>query len=351
MRQLYIIGNGFDLAHNLKTRYTDFLDYYFQKSLHKARQASNKIYEDEMIRIKDLSYAVGAKLLDKSYKVILQNATTNTGIKIEIRNALIQNIIDTPNDRWVDIEMIYNTMLISYFKHFNTSNNNEFIKEALKTVDGLEYLKKELKQFIIEQIEPAIQDLSVPVKTSPFNVIFNKFNRNTDKILSFNYTSTPYLYVDKDSVIPIHDIASETIDKSGEPIDGRDIVFGFGDERSKYYQEIEDLNVNKLLNHSKSFGYFRNVNYMKLLDFLNQTGKYKVQIIGHSCGLSDRTLLSKIFEHARCISIEIHYYENFQRYLETTQEISRHFNDIDAMRLKLTKYPNCTPCPQLPRDY
>ena len=32
MRQLFIIGNGFDLAHNLPTSYEDFIVFKFKKA-------------------------------------------------------------------------------------------------------------------------------------------------------------------------------------------------------------------------------------------------------------------------------------------------------------------------------
>ena len=33
MNRLVLIGNGFDLSHNMKTRYNDFLFYYLKKIL------------------------------------------------------------------------------------------------------------------------------------------------------------------------------------------------------------------------------------------------------------------------------------------------------------------------------
>ncbi|MBK6364090.1 MAG: hypothetical protein IPF52_11590 [Saprospiraceae bacterium] len=55
--------------------------------------------------------------------------------------------------------------------------------------------------------------------------------------------------------------------------------------------------------HIKSFDYFKTDNYSKLLAFLES--EFDVYIMGHSCGLSDRTLLSTIFEHENCRKIKI----------------------------------------------
>ncbi len=43
-----ILGNGFDLAHGLKTRYKDFLDYYFQKE--KAKNFDGAFIDSENLK-------------------------------------------------------------------------------------------------------------------------------------------------------------------------------------------------------------------------------------------------------------------------------------------------------------
>jgi len=58
-------------------------------------------------------------------------------------------------------------------------------------------------------------------------------------------------------------------------------------------------------------------------------------IFGHSCGISDRTLLSKIFEHKNCKSIKIFYYngsEESDNFNEVYMNLSRHFKEKERMR-------------------
>jgi len=50
MNRLIIIGNGFDLAHGMKTSYNDFIINYFKKALNQAD--TTKSYEDDLISIK-----------------------------------------------------------------------------------------------------------------------------------------------------------------------------------------------------------------------------------------------------------------------------------------------------------
>ena len=75
--------------------------------------------------------------------------------------------------------------------------------------------------------------------------------------------------------------------------------------------------------------------------------------MGHSCGLSDRTLLNTIFEHKNCRSIKTFFYEwkdseskKHDNFTEIVQNISRHFNDKKAMRSKIVNKSLCVPLPQ-----
>ena len=39
---------------------------------------------------------------------------------------------------------------------------------------------------------------------------------------------------------------------------------------------------------------------------------YQIFIFGHSCGISDRTLLIMLFEHDNCASIKVFYHEKYE---------------------------------------
>jgi len=44
MNRIVLIGNGFDLAHGLKTRYEDFLNWYWEeKGKHLSQEKSNAV--------------------------------------------------------------------------------------------------------------------------------------------------------------------------------------------------------------------------------------------------------------------------------------------------------------------
>jgi uncharacterized pyridoxamine 5'-phosphate oxidase family protein len=123
------------------------------------------------------------------------------------------------------------------------------------------------------------------------------------------------------------------------------IIFGFGDEHDKHYLGFEDEKNDELFKHIKSFNYYKTSNYHNLIRFIN-SDDFQVYIIGHSCGLSDRTMLKEIFEHENCKSIKIFYFEkseNENDYTNKTYDISRHFTDKGLMRKKIVPFDKSKP--------
>lgn len=127
-------------------------------------------------------------------------------------------------------------------------------------------------------------------------------------------------------VIHIHGILNNKTDNK--------IIFGFGDEIDKDYLEIENLNNNEYLQNIKSMKYLESDSYKRLLEFIN-SNNYQVFIFGHSCGISDRTLLNTLFEHKNCSSIKPYYRkkdDGTDNYSEMIRNISRNFTDKASMR-------------------
>lgn len=148
-------------------------------------------------------------------------------------------------------------------------------------------------------------------------------------ILNFNYTDTATLY-NKNmlSEIEINHIHGK-LKSATNPI-----IFGYGDERGEEYKKIELLDDNAYFDHIKSFAYLNTSNYINILKFIDSQ-EYDVVIIGHSCGLTDRTLLNTIFEHSNCKSIEpiYHKYQKGEdNYQNIVRNISRSFKDKAKMR-------------------
>lgn len=165
-------------------------------------------------------------------------------------------------------------------------------------------------------------------------------------ILNFNYTDTIEQYLQNTS-IPKNIMVNYIHGKLNDP--HNPIIFGFGDELDTDYAKMQLEKTNDYFEHIKSFGYFKTSNYYNLIRFLD-SDEYQVFILGHSCGLSDRTMLNMIFEHENCKSIKIYYYhenEHKNNYTELTQEISRHFKDKPMMRRKIVSIDKSSHMPQV----
>lgn len=172
---------------------------------------------------------------------------------------------------------------------------------------------------------------------------FIKSKPKSNLFLNFNYTNleSPYcIYLNEVEVINIH----------GRLVDHNNpIIFGYGDEIAKEYKEIEDLHNNDFLENVKSMKYLETDNYNRLLTYMD-SDFFQLFIFGHSCGVSDRTLLNTIFEHQKCVSIKV-FYHNWEEitgsgqytdnFSDLVRNISRNFNSKVVMREKVVNKKYC----------
>ncbi|MCC5919213.1 MAG: bacteriophage abortive infection AbiH family protein [Cyclobacteriaceae bacterium] len=330
--KLILIGNGFDLAHGLKTSYNHFMEDYVSKAVGNVEK--EKSYSDELVDLKDKSH-LAVNLLPKSPdnvgNVFERESIKRESIKklsVKYKSSFLKKLHKKSTERgWVNIEQEYYDLFVEIIKSEKKENKfselNQLNKDLKKLAELLHgYLENEFKK-----LKPSNQE---------FSRVFKNLNlKASDHILSFNYTRTPFIYQQIEKVNFIHG----EIKKEDNPI-----VFGFGDERDKNYELIEDLNENSILNHFKSFAYIRNGNLAKLLKFIDSE-PFEVHTIGLSCGLSDRTLLSQVFEHKHCEKIYIYHHKGMEGYQDVARNISRHFSDKQEFRRKLVNFEDCLPCP------
>ncbi|WAC03842.1 AbiH family protein [Lacinutrix neustonica] len=166
--------------------------------------------------------------------------------------------------------------------------------------------------------------------------------------LNFNYTFTDKSYnnpreFDQYNEDKYSSVKSIHIHGTTDRHDNNPVIFGFGDEIDDDYKSIEKLNDNSYLEHIKSINYLETDNYKKLLEYIN-SGNFQIFIFGHSCGISDRTLLNTIFEHENCASIKLFYHqkaEHIDNYSDIVRNISRNFNDKAKMRDRVVNKNYC----------
>ncbi|MFN0290339.1 AbiH family protein [Pedobacter helvus] len=332
MNRLILIGNGFDLAHGLKTSYKDFMEFYLIKVFMMLVQ-NNYQYEDPLITIasKNNSRPIVAEYRKFESGIAYLNYLRKECSKLfDIKISLFlhsshHNVLER---NWVDIEMTYFHCLCTHIRDGKVDRDNVSILNR-----QLAYLKNELEAYLtavetyqpIDQPDPDLldiflqplfrKDFSAAEKTGDEIQFLNSFGLSQEQgtagynlIANFNYTQTlePYL-----EAIQKNGLKNYRINYIHGKLKSREnpLIFGFGDEYNKVYSEFEEHNENSIFEHVKSFKYFQTNNNKNLLRFVS-SDLFQVVILGHSCGLSDRTMLKAIFESENCRSIKIFHHKH-----------------------------------------
>lgn len=339
--KLILIGNGFDLAHGLKTSYADFLLWYLQNIINglntsiPIKPSLKCIYDDEIIKVVKTFDSFQTSLNVDSIKEFW-DLKLNNQIHIKFKNQIInksflEHLIEVCGEkRWVDIEYEYFSWLSDrYNKH---SLDKAYQNGVKKLNDEFTFIQRELGDYIKNEIINKVITIQPHI-----DGIIQKIDQSTKEkslyFLNFNYTKTIQKYIyEREFMWVVHDRMEhknefKVINIHGEADDDERnaIIFGYGDEMTDYYRKLEEENDNELTKNFKTFHYFKTSNYQELSRFIN-SDPYDVYILGHSCGISDRVLLNSIFENRKCNSIQIYHYQRKDGttdYFEKTQEISR----------------------------
>ncbi|MBP5588993.1 MAG: hypothetical protein J6X26_00470, partial [Bacteroidales bacterium] len=181
-----LIGNGFDLAHGLPTKYTDFLDLCEGLS-----SGINPLSENGICR--DFYQSVG-----KHYLVFKSLISYNAWIEhFKSRRQMI-------GDSWIDFEseikevvmMIYNSVGLSTGEFFRCNF------PALKSLDIVVREKYRKKEYTYKMYFDCLHKELIEL-TSAMNIYFDSYvdsfrpdlisffsHHLFDRLLSFNYTNT-----------------------------------------------------------------------------------------------------------------------------------------------------------------
>ena len=400
MNRLVIIGNGFDLANGLPTSYRDFIDDFWKnlEEYYNYDLVKRIIYFN--IKHRDFKdyYCYNLKSYDDFVNRMIDNSNKKN-INFDRKKIVVHDMKDSllfyfTNEffkilcnktigNWVDIENIYYDILKEKvrgsFIKYNYPWDIKQLNEELEQVKNL--LEIYLNQKVINNYNldftknndidwNKIYNKLKPISLLNKGNVLDEFIKKEDKkeieehfekekkeilvnnlyFLNFNYTPIAKKYCDllnKDESI---DSKINFIHGELNNTDENKINFGFGDEMDDDHKIIENINDNEYLKNFKSFQYLQNSNYSNLLSYID-SDKFQVVVMGHSCGLSDRTLLNTIFEHNNCRSIKVYYYqwkdeetnEIKDNYTEIIQNISRHFNKKKLMREKIVNKTLCQP--------
>lgn len=415
MNRIIIVGNGFDLAHDLKTKYEDFINWYWGRWLKLLYSSTNQIEKDELFEIRAkyssdcLCNYFYTALSEQNVYSHIEKTRKENGLYSILSPFLYRVSMSIETKGWVDIEADYYAMLVGckgkkdeleklnkdfaviqsllveYLNEIqkervNTNILCDDIKEAMLSPfskneiavssekEWWEFVEKRSREsitfwkpfllgysrpdllrqigrvrYVYGQIDEVKFDSSLCLSKEDFPEEY--LLPEKIMLLNFNYTKTADLYMpDKSNSIVNH--------IHGELSNRESVIFGYGDESDDEYKAIVKQNDNEYLKHIKTNRYLEDDKYRQLLSFIN-SAPYQVCIMGHSCGLSDKTMLNTLFEHKNCVSIKPYYYVNEQgkdNYLDMVQNISRNFTNPQLMRDRVVNKTFCEPLPQFNKE-
>ena len=404
MNRLVLIGNGFDLAHGLKTSYADFIKWYWKERVKKLSKEATNISSDPMSKITAPDGFMWAAIVANRNEFNYQFSSSEDIIKHLENNdfdfritytSFLDNIRKSiENKNWVDIEIEYFELLKKYaFPSDNSSSTEASIRSLNRQLD---FLKKLLCQYLQEvckqqpQPIPSIQDaIYSPIRT--IDIPSAGFERMKEHVDYWRAQGLAQLQLRKQLFGITNDIdISAIINKpltetyNGDyPLllrlptkimllnfnytntpylyfkDGisiidyihgtlerpESIIFGYENEMDDKFKELKNHKNNDCLKNIKSLRYLLAPDYSNLSSFMDSE-PFQVFIMGHSCGNSDRTLLNMIFEHKNCVSIKQYYYqksENIDDFNDKVLNINRTFNDKKHMLDKVVNKTQCEP--------
>lgn len=403
MNRIVLIGNGFDLAHELRTSYEDFINWYWDQRLHDIISEHKDVSRDLLCSMKILSvsgYDNWSFFL--FHNPFFNNPSNNEGLGkefikelknqpdyFEVTNSpFFENICKSiETKKWVDIENEYYRLLTKYVIDEKSGGrvydlNNQLAEIRGKLIEYLDTINSqhvEIKKNIWQQIYSPIEkhDLSIGSKHAFEGYIgwcmkkeqsywidkMKKFDdelsyadvdyykKAREKGYTVNYP-LPFMMPDDIMLLSFNYTKTASLYETkdfkvnyihGQLEDNDSIIFGYGDELDDNYKKLQEFEDNDCLYNIKSIKYLESDNYRKVLDFI-ESDLFQVCIMGHSCGNSDRTLLNTLFEHKNCISIKPYYHQwnnGTDNYLELVQNISRNFKDMKLMRDRVVNKTFC----------
>ena len=313
---LILIGNGFDLAHGMKTSYSDFMRFAVNLNL------ENQDLSSRLFTKKQPYYQM-------TYDDVIKDSLKNIGAEnIKFHNELFRIFLtDLALNNWCDLEDKYFEILKRIGAGFVKKTNLEF-----------EEIKNYLSDYLFQE-----QKKSLDKKSESYSAFFNLIKDKNFKIVNFNYTNTLQKYnleLENKNVIHIHG----ELGKLDNPI-----IFGYAadDEESRGLSKKKD---NEYLRNIKKICYKETNKIVTLEKYITQAEVLKVCVFGHSCGESDKLILNQIFNNEKVKEIRLFFYENAEQYREQAINIDRIMNNDKNFNNRLVNKLSSHRMPQLEDD-
>lgn len=150
MNRIIIVGNGFDLAHQLSTKYEDFINWYWEKWGHSLSTSMKRNLTDGLcsFRLKDNVCYAGWALVWREHYIPMQEYSLQNYVEyyktatnlcdFKVDSLFFTEICKSIEEKgWVDIEAEYYRMLNSVYLSSPQKLNEEFAIVRTKLIEYL----------------------------------------------------------------------------------------------------------------------------------------------------------------------------------------------------------------------
>lgn len=301
---ILVIGNGFDLAHGLPTKYTDFLNfinefaqyYGISKRLFHKNKSNLKVkqYIDNLYLFSSDSMA--KKLIKEIEELIKDNVWIKhfNGVQIkegwvdfESEISKIIQVMDEirltiQNEKSKKIKLkLYQRIIL---KHFNIKTKNVKLDDLLKIKNKCIYDLERLTRCLEIYLSDYVNNYPVNFK------IHDIKNIKIDKILSFNYTNTYERIYNANGE---HQIEYDFIHGKANifnTVSSCNLVLGI----DEYLQGEDRDNDNEYIQFKKFYQRIYKKTGCAYINWLNHIQELNIYIYGHSLDITDKDILEKL---------------------------------------------------------
>ncbi|WP_232067445.1 AbiH family protein, partial [Flavobacterium bizetiae] len=174
MNRIILIGNGFDLAHGMRTSYNDFISYYWYKIISDIKSTKERLFENSEIKITRLPRPVYFSTIIKFEE--LHETLERNGSELIFKNKFLEHINHKKQiQNWVDIENEYYLLLKQSFKDVNcTYKISQLNSDFTEIQKLLENYLQETENYFKENYNKNSEVLRI--QSSVGNKIYYNFN-------------------------------------------------------------------------------------------------------------------------------------------------------------------------------
>lgn len=323
-----VIGNGFDIAHELNTQYEDFIHFcsivedsftnHQNDFLKQLRVELNKVFKKKSVSQKAEYYFSEIIKGSENYKFILS-------CKNNYWLSYVQKNKDFMGNKWSDFEFIIAEQIeiLSYISnHFDSYTQNE---EVIKTkyanrltalyemisaqnapsFEDFQYRVDKVRQKLVKELD----DLTWMLEIYLTRFLYRKSKTielfellPITKLISFNYTNT-YSKMYHNQIVDSHYIHGIAV--KDRPVEQNNMVFGIG-------TEIKNTSPDDKYNYVEYQKYYQRIikktgnTYTKWLN--NKEQKY-IYFFGHSLDSVDGDIIKNLI-YSENSKIVIFYYDH-----------------------------------------